>query len=184
MTESDSGRAIDYGRIEEMVEKLVNAIRPPLEPGEDDPVALRAEYQVAVELIKLLSDIRFRCLVFVTAITAIANALLPVQGDAGMKPALGVLGLLATLGITIYELRNSQLYETTVHRAKNLEARLQMKGSSVGVGTAGLFGERPSYVYKHSGSHLEPLMPFWFVPVKHDHGLAFITGLRSEHGCI
>ena len=137
MGKPNSSLTINYGRIDEMVDKLVDAINPPA--NEDvDPVALRAEYQVAVELIKLLSDIRFRCLVFVTAITATANALLSIQADPGTRAPLGVLGLLATLGIVIYELRNSQLYEATMHRAKTLEARLQMKRSTEEEGIAGL----------------------------------------------
>jgi hypothetical protein len=154
----------------------------------EDPVA-RADYLVAVDIIKLLSDIRFRCLVFVTAIVTVANALLPTTGDPGTRPTLGLLGLLATLGITIYELRNSQLYEAAMHRAKTLERRLGMKGGGSSEGrNEGLFVERPPYVDRVTWdtwaranpeprdlSQL-PLKRFWFVPVKHDHGLALIYG--------
>jgi hypothetical protein len=75
--------------------------KPPSPP--DDPVALRAEYQVAVDIIRLLTDIRFRCIVFVTAVITAAVTLANVgtPGDPGARAAVGVLGFIATLGITI-----------------------------------------------------------------------------------
>jgi hypothetical protein len=171
------GPAVDYDKIATMVERLVQAIAPksPLPPAED-PIALRAEYQVAVDVIKLLSDIRFRCLVFVTSIAALASALLPSTTDSGMRPALGVLGLLATLGITIYDLRNSQLYDAAMHRAKTLENRLGMEGSSSKVGNGGLFSERPPYVRAVLEQGKKRKLRFWFLTVKHDYGLALIYG--------
>lgn len=166
------GAPVDYAKIEAMVDRLAKAIEPKLPPAPtEDPIALRFEYQVAVDVIKLLSDIRFRCLVFVTSIAAVASALLPNTAVAGMRPALGILGLLATLGIAIYELRNSQLYETAIHRAKVLERRLGMQGSASEIRTAGLFDERPSYVRKNGGR-----LSFWLITVKHDYGLALIYG--------
>ena len=39
----------------------------------------------------------------------------------------------------------------------------------------GLFSERPNYIHKDAKAP-KPLMRFAFVPVKHDHGLAFIYG--------
>jgi len=185
MADPLSGTAIDYARIEAMVDKFVEVIAP---ERPVDPIALRAEYQVAVDIIKLLSDIRFRCLAFVTVLVTVATALLPETVDPGTRPALGLLGLLATLGITIYELRNSQLYEAAMHRAKTLERRLEMKGSWLEVEDQGLFAERPPYCNKSNWSkwaNLSPderkqspptLMRFWFIPVKHDHGLALIYG--------
>jgi hypothetical protein len=178
MTDPRSEAAIDYSRIENMVDKLVEALEakaPP--PLADDPVALRIEYQVAVDIIKLLSDIRFRCLTFVTAVTAVATAFATTT-DPYMRPALGVLGLLATLGITVYELRNSQLYEVATHRAKTVERRLRIHPDSSGVAERGLFDERPPYVRRlptnEKANH--SLMRFWLVRVKHDHGLALIYG--------
>jgi ketosteroid isomerase-like protein len=151
------------------------AKRSPTPSSDEDPVALRAEYQVAVDMIKLLTDIRFRCLVFVAAITAIANALVSNSASGEIRPALGVLGLLLTLGIAVYELRNSQLYEATIHRAKALESRLKMKSSRSTGGTGGLFSERPRYVHKDQSTS-DPIMTFWGVKVQHDFGLAFIYG--------
>ena len=189
MAEPLFGNAIDYARIEGMVSQLVGAIASKPPSLVDDPVALRVEYQVAVDIIKLLTDIRFRCIVFVTAVitAAVTFANVATPGDPGARAAVGVLGFIATLGITIYELRNSQLYEAAMHRAKTLETRLQMKGSSPDGGNAGLFGERPPYVsrdiwagftakQKREPPRNGPFMPFWFVSVTHDHGLALIYG--------
>lgn len=148
-----------------------------------------ADYQITVDVIKLLSDIRFRCLVFVTAITAIANALIPGTGNPGTRIALGLVGLVATLGITVYDLRNSQLYDAAIHRAKELERQLELLPATNKWDEGGLFAERPQYVpdgkweeltFKQREDKIKqrklPLMRFWFITVKHDHGLALIYG--------
>jgi hypothetical protein len=153
-------------------------------PETVDVATLRAEYQVAVDFIKVLTDIRFRCLAFVTATAAVANALLPGTGRPGLRIALGSLGFFTTVGIAVYELRNSQLYEAAIHRAKMLERRL--RGDSSDAKDEGLFNERPIYVRrtaaaaaadeKKNKKEKKTLMRFWLVPVKHDHGLALIYG--------
>lgn len=140
-------------------------------PESVDVATLRAEYQVAVDFIKVLTDIRFRCLAFVTATAAVANALLPGAGRPGLRIALGSLGFFTTVGIVVYELRNSQLYEAAIHRAKVLEKRLRGDASSAD-SDKGLFNERPLYVKRadDDDNDKKTLMRFWLVPVKHDHG--------------
>lgn len=183
---------LDYPKIEAMVGRLAAAIaqskaQPP-NPG-DKQVALRADYQTTVEVVKLLSDIRFRCLVFVTAIITVANALVPGTVDPGARAALGSVGFLATLGIAVYELRNSQLYEAAIHRATVLETKLGALRATEQCELAGLFNERPLYVEDKYWKGLSPaqrhelkakksvrFMSFWRVGVKHDHGLALIYG--------
>jgi hypothetical protein len=194
MTERKSGTdgvILDYPKIEAMVGQLANAIaqsKASAPDSGDKIAALRIDYQTTVDVFKLLSDIRFRCLVFVTAIIAVANALLPGTGDPGTRIALGVVGFLTTLGITVYELRNSQLYEAAIHRAKILETRLSMVRAAEQTdkeGPFGLFNERPLYVENEYWRNLRPeerktpkapLMTFWSVQVKHDRGLALIYG--------
>lgn len=157
--------------------------------SDDERATLRLDYQITVDVFKLLSDIRFRCLVFVTAIIAVANALLPNTVDAVNRISLGFVGFLTTLGITVYELRNSQLYEAAIHRAKILETHLKMERAAEQThkdGPFGLFNERPPYVesayWKGLDSEVRktqsnaPLMTFWSVKVKHDQGLALIYG--------
>lgn len=182
----------NYPKIEAMVGRLADAIAQSKAPPPDSvekQVALRADYQITVDVIKLLSDIRFRCLVFVTAIITVANALLPGTGNSGTRIALGLVGFLATLGIAVYELRNSQLYEAAIHRATVLETELGAARTTKESAGAGLFNERPLYVEDRYWKGLSPearkeekrnkrvrLMSFWLVKVKHDHGLAFIYG--------
>jgi hypothetical protein len=188
---TEPGAGFDYPKVEAMVGRLADAIAQSKvqSPDSDRKAALRADYQSTVEVIKLLSDIRFRCLVFVTAVIAVANALLPGTGDSGTRVALGVVGFLATLGIAVYELRNSQLYEAATHRAKMLETALGAERTTKHCEEAGLFNERPPYVDDAYWKSLTPdqrkekkekkslpLMSFWSVNVKHDYGLAVIYG--------
>ena len=83
-----------------------------------------------------------------------------------------MFGFVATAGIAVYELRNSQLYEAAMHRAKHLEVQVGMRGSAHPYGTTGLFGERPPMYIGKEGETL----PFLFNTVKHDRGLALIYG--------
>ena len=194
------GPGLDYQQIRAMVTELATAIAltsvPPEVPEQEpkayapgyDQIALRADYQSTVDVIKLLTDIRFRCLAFVTAITAVANAVLPATVLPGTRIALGAVGFFTTFGIAIYELRNSQLYEAAIHRAKILEASLKTLRASSKSAHAGLFNERPLYVegeygeglpeeqWQHPKKHNVRLMRFLFVKVKHDQGLAMIYG--------
>ena len=179
---------LDYSKIESIVSRLADAIVQSKEATPNDKVALQADYQITVDMVKLFSDIRFRCLVFVTAIIAVANALLPGTGDQGTRTALGLVGFLATLGIAIYELRNSQLYEAAIHRATILETKLACLRATEHSERGGLFNERPPYVddehWKVSPDDQKalkvikkiPFMSFWSVKVKHDYGLAIIYG--------
>lgn len=181
--------SVDYPQIAAMVEQLAGAIAQlkASPPVVDASVTLRTDYLATLDMIKLLSDIRFRCLVFVTTIVGLAVAFVAGTGDPAAKIMLGLVGLLTTLGITVYELRNSQLYEAACHRAKMLEGRLGMEVLTRHWKRGGLVGERPKYVQK--GAQLTPrertalvdgkdvrLMSFWLVPVKHDQGLALIYG--------
>ncbi len=95
--------------------------------------ALLADYQWTNEQIKLLTDIRFRLLAFVPPAVTITVALLqtPLLGSAQIHPLImagvGVLGFRVTLGIILYDLRNSQLYNALVHRAMLIERELKIR---------------------------------------------------------
>ena len=179
------------GALVDTLDNLGKAIQSKIsQPDSADKEKLEkrmADYQTTVDVVKLLSDIRFRCLVFVTAIIAIANALIPGTGNPGTRIALGLVGLVATLGITVYDLRNSQLYDAAIHRAKELERQLELLPATNKWEEGGLFAERPPYVPDGKWEELTfeqrkekiqqrklPLMRFWFITVKHDHGLALI----------
>jgi hypothetical protein len=81
----------------------------------------------------LLTDIRFRLLAFVPPAVAAAVTLLSstLLGSATPSPlvmvAVGFLGFRITLGIVLYDLRNSQLYNALVHRAALIEKSLEIE---------------------------------------------------------
>ena len=70
--------------------------------------------------------------------------------------SVGVLGLVATLGVLFYEVRNSQLYEYALRRAAELERRLGL----------GLFAERPGLSVR----------PFGIAAAGHHRGIALVYG--------
>jgi hypothetical protein len=88
-----------------------------------------------------------------------------------------LLGFVATLGITLYDQRNSELYNALIHRAKHLEEEFGVKGaprSLKQVTHGGQFNERP---IKARGMIFEaghdlalaliygPLLGAWFFPI-------------------
>lgn len=85
---------------------------------------LLAEYTRTSEVQKLLVDIRFRLLALVPTLTAIGVSVLKEQRD--LRLGVGVLGLVVTLGVVMYEIRNSQIHDAAVHRIKNLSVWLDL----------------------------------------------------------
>jgi hypothetical protein len=154
----------------------------------DRQAALRLDYQVTIDIIKLLTDIRFRCLVFVTAVIALSGVVLSATSVPAMRIGVGLVGVISTLGIAVYELRNSQLYEAAIHRAKALERAMNMTKAGLFEVEAGLFSERPAYAAKKTyrdylerkkrgdlAENDEPaLLVLWWVPIKHDRALGLI----------
>jgi len=123
------------------------------------PETLRTEYEQVNENFRSLADIRFRLVALVPTVGGVAAYLLSklAQNDAYHPLILGIsiLGLLATLGVTFYDQRNSELYNALSDRAKALERALDLPD--------GQFSTRP----KRSRRLL-------FVRVGHDPGLALI----------
>ena len=95
---------------------------------------------------------RFKLLAIVPTISGAAVAFLSRGRPAGELLAVGLIGLAATLGVVLYEVRNTQLYDYAVRRAKELEARLGAGLDLRRIGPAGLFTERPGRDIGVSGS--------------------------------
>jgi hypothetical protein len=90
----------------------------------DEQERLRLEYDQTVQLLRSLTDTRFRLLAFIPTLSAAAVGL-----SSGGKPAvellaIGIVGLAATVGILVYELRNSQIARAAAVRARHAEASL------------------------------------------------------------
>jgi hypothetical protein len=97
---------------------------------------------------KGLTDVRFKLLAFVPTVTGIAVTQVNKPGNAGTALAVGLLGFVVTLGIVIYELRNTTFYDAALHRAKWLEVQLSLpvlteEKRVEGLSKGGLFTERP-----------------------------------------
>jgi len=127
---------------------------------------LRLDYDQTTDLIRTLTDVRFKLLAFVPTITGAAVALTGRGHSAAELLSVGSLGLVATIGVVIYELRNTQLHDYAVQRAKKLEDRLGISSITDPGRTAGLYGDEPS----------GELTVFGIVTAAHDRGLALVYG--------
>ena len=86
--------------------------------------AARLDYDQTTKLIHGFTELRTKMLAFVPTITGTAVGLLGDERPAAELIGVSLLGLVATLGIFVYELRNAQLYDAAVQRAKELERQL------------------------------------------------------------
>jgi hypothetical protein len=111
---------------------------------------LRLDYDRTVDLLKTLTDVRFKLIALVPTLTGAAIGLLNDPGSAAELLGVGVIGLTAVTGVLLYELRNSELYAYAIERAGDLERRLE-------VPSGGLYRMRPH-------------------PRGHDSGLALVYG--------
>jgi hypothetical protein len=140
--------------------------------------ALRMEYEQVNNNFRMLADIRFKLLALVPALGGAAIFVLSgftLSQGATAPPhsivlMIGVMGFLATLGITIYDQRNTELYENLIKRAKYLEGVLKLPPDRTirnpGREFRGQFKERP-----RRGRYL-----LGFISMGHDRGLALIYG--------
>ena len=89
---------------------------------------LRLDYNETTDLMRGLTDVRFKLVAFVPTISGAAIAVLG-RGKSTTSEllAVGLLGLVATVGIVIFDLRNTQLLDYAVLRAKSLEERLGLR---------------------------------------------------------
>jgi hypothetical protein len=117
---------------------------------------LRLDYEQTTQLMRTLLDIRFKLLAFVPTIAGASVGLVGRGGSAAVLLAVGLLGLSATLGILLYELRNAQIFDSVVARAAMLEEKLGL----------GLFRDRP-----RPGVTL-----FGLVAARHERGLGLVYG--------
>lgn len=132
----------------------------------DDDDRLQLDYRQTTELYRVLVDVRFKLLALVPTIAGAAVGLLGSPRRAAELVAVGALGLTATLGVFLYELRNSEVHDGLVQRAKELERRLMLPSVVGDTGSGGVFGERPA-----PSTRL-----FGLVAAMHERGLALVYG--------
>jgi hypothetical protein len=125
---------------------------------------LRLDYEQTTQYLRTLIDVHFRLLAFVPTVTGVAVAIIGRPRPAAELLGVGILGLLATLGIFVYELRNAQISGTLIRRAAELERQLQLPSSLGTQSYGGLYTERPGINVQLLG----------FLPVSHGLGLALV----------
>jgi hypothetical protein len=142
---------------------------------------LHLDYEQTLAQFTMYADIRFKLLAFVPTLTGAAVALLTSdksRQDSALP--LGILGFVVTVGIILYELRNTLFYEMSAIRASRLEKLLEFpRFSELRRNTntpGGIFTERTTDDKKSQDAY--PLIQRLggIIPVRHDLGLAFIYG--------
>jgi hypothetical protein len=103
---------------------------------------LRLDYQQTTELLTTLNDVRFKLLALVPTLSGVAVALLGQPSSAAELLSVGVLGWSATLGILAYDVRNSELQEYALRRARWLEQSLNLPSLNHRQ-SGGLYAEQP-----------------------------------------
>ena len=102
----------------------------------DEFERLRLEYGQASELLRHLTEIRFRLLALVPTLSGAVVALVSTGRSGVELLAIGGLGLLATTGVLVYEIRNGELRAQATALVRRLEAVLLPDGPLVGTGRA------------------------------------------------
>ena len=103
---------------------------------------LRLDYDRTTELVGSLLETRFKLLALVPTIAGAAVGLVGTPRPAAELLGIGVLGLVATIGILLYELRNSEILEAMLEHAKVLERVLGLQTGPRVHGPEGLLSRR------------------------------------------
>ena len=134
---------------------------------------LRLDYNETTDLMRGLTDVRFKLVAFVPTISGAAIAVLGHGKSTSELLAVGLLGLVATVGIVIFDLRNTQLLDYAVLRAGSLEEKLGFVSIFEPGTPGGLFTERPG----------RDVRLFGLAGVGHDRGLALVYSAAIGGWC-
>ena len=85
---------------------------------------IEREYARATALVDDLTDVRFKLLALVPTLSGTAVGLLRAGESAVTLLAVGVLGLAATFGVLVYELRNNATRLELIDRIRAIEPEL------------------------------------------------------------
>ncbi len=137
-----------------------------------DRKILLADYAQTMNVFNMLAEIRFKLVALLPTLAGIAFVFID-EGSAERRAAIGLLGLVSTLGVLIYEVRNTSLYDSAVQRAKRLEGLLRLPPLVGERAAGGVMRERPASKYQ------KILIIPWlgrskYPAAKHDQGLAFL----------
>ena len=139
---------------------------PPAPRTTEQTDRLRLDYQQTTGLLGAINDVRFKLLALVPTLSGAAVAVLGRPSSTAVLLGVGLIGLIATVGVLLYELRNTQLYHYGLRRAQKLERELGLMSLDNDAGTGGLFTDRPT----------SALRLFGVLPVDRDAGLTLVYG--------
>ena len=87
---------------------------------------LRLDYEQTTAQISALTDVRFKLLAIVPTIALAAVGIAGAHPSTGGLVAVGLLGLGATAGILLYELRNMETLAAALYRARYVARLLEL----------------------------------------------------------
>jgi hypothetical protein len=138
-----------------------------------DDELLRLDYAQTTSSLRDLTEIRFKLLAFVPTVAGTAVAFMRHPSSAAELLAVGLIGLTATIGILLYDLRNTELYFGALERARLLERRLGMTSPTAADQPGGPFTERAS----------ADRTVFGVVRLRHEAGLVAVYGAATGGWC-
>jgi hypothetical protein len=127
---------------------------------------LRLDYDRTTELVQSLMDTRFKLLALVPTVAGTAVGLVGTPRPAVQLLGIGVLGLVATAGILLYELRNSEIMDAMLQHAQVLERVLGLEAGPRVHGPEGLLSLRAGSRGRFLGA----------VTATHDRALGLVYG--------
>ncbi len=101
-----------------------------------------ADYEQTCAYFHVLHEVRFKLLVLLPIVSGSAVILMPSGTSVERQLALASIGLIVTIGLTIYDQRNSMIYDRLFRRARMLELQMgfdPLPGDMAG----GTFWSRP-----------------------------------------
>lgn len=88
---------------------------------------LRLDYEETTGQISALTDVRFRLLGIVPTVALAAVGIAGAHPSTGGLIGVGLLGLMATIGILLYELRNTETLAAALSHARDLARLLGLR---------------------------------------------------------
>jgi len=128
----------------------------------DEQGRARLEYDAASQLLRGLTETRFKLLALVPSLAGAVIAFATARRTGLELLAIGLLGLAATLGVLLYELRNGEIKGEIARRVQRLEDALLPSGPLVVNGRARFLGA---------------------IPVSHSLGIGLVYGAASGGWC-
>jgi hypothetical protein len=88
---------------------------------------LRLDYEQTSGQVGALTDVRFKLLGFVPTIATAAVVIVGARPNTGALLSVGLLGAVATVGILLYELRNTQALDAALEHTAELRRLLGLQ---------------------------------------------------------